>query len=78
MNCGIIAVGMGIILSITANFSEHCSNIISAIGKNLSIIGQGLMHVQKMKTTYHVRKYRVGVVTVTGPEECLHNWSGQT
>ena len=42
MNCGIIAVGMGIILSIIANFSEHCSNLISTIGKNLSIIRPGL------------------------------------
>ena len=40
MNCGIIAAVMGIILSINGNIIEHCPK--SIIGKNLSIIGQGL------------------------------------
>ena len=42
MDCGIVVVVMGIILSIIGNFIEHCSKGI--IGKNWSIIGRGLGH----------------------------------
>ena len=42
MNCGIIAVIMGIILSIIDKFFEYAL-LKSIISKNLSIIGRGLI-----------------------------------
>ena len=57
-NCGIIAVGMGIILNLIGNF---CALLRSIIGKKLSIIGWGLVMYISIKAEHFSYKAEKGV-----------------